>query len=168
MTLSPPTAMRALVAAVVLELAVALVGLAALPTGAATPEGVVPRNARVAARADVRDARVLLLSEGGRLRVLVAYPEDKGWFGVGVRRPPPTASVAWAATPGSDDIPPLAVLYGRLDGARVVVRWQDGEVQEARPASDGTFLAARGGRVRSNTVEALGPDGSVLTRIDGP
>ena len=158
----------ALVVAIVVELVVGLIGLAALPTGAATADGVVPRDARVAARAAVGDARVLLLSERGRLRVLVAYPDDKGWFGVGVRRPPPTASVAWAATRGTDDIPALTVLYGRLDGARVLVRWEDGATQETAVATDGTFLAARDGQVRSTAVEALGPDGSVLTRVDGP
>ena len=162
------TRFRVLVAAVAVELVVALIGLAALPTGASTPEGVVPKNARVAARSQVHDARVMLLSESGRLRVLVAYPGDKGWFGVQVRRPPATASVAWAATRGTDDIPALTVVYGRLDGARVRVRWQDGDAQEVAPASDGTFLAVRAGRVRSDAVEVLAPDGALLTLVEGP
>ena len=160
---------RLVLVAAGVELVAALVSLAALPTGAATPEAVVPGGARVAATTPVGgDARVLLLSDRGRLRVLVAYRGEKGWFAVPVKPPPRTASVAWAATSGGGRIPALSLVYGRLDGARVRVHWNGGATQETAAAPDGTFLVAKRSRLRSAAVEAVAADGAVLTRVEGP
>jgi hypothetical protein len=65
-------------------------------------------------------------------------------------------------------VPPLSAVYGRAEGTRVRVRWQDGRSTEAATESDGTYLIARSGRVRSAHVTILGDDGAIVTEVDGP
>ncbi len=159
---------KALAFAVAALLAAALVGLASLPTGASRADAVAPSNSRVAGRASVGDAQVLLLSKAGHLRVVVAYRDDKGWFGVPVTPPPSDAAVAWTATRGSGPVPALSSVYGRVDGATVDVRWADGRVSRTSTATDGTFVVARRGRVRSTALLVRGAAGDVVARVSGP
>jgi hypothetical protein len=63
---------RALAVAIAVVLGAALVGLASLPTGASRADAVVASDTRVAGRAPVGDATVLLVSKSGRLGVVVA------------------------------------------------------------------------------------------------
>ena len=166
--LAHPRAPRVLLGAVVLLLLAALVGLASLPAGADSAAGVVPPGRRVAASAPVAGARVLLLSDAGRLNVLVAYKGDKGWHGIGVDPAPRGSLAAWTATRGGQGVPALSAVYGRADGGHVRVKWADGRVAETTTASDGTYLLARPGHVRSSSVSVLGDDGAVLTEVEGP
>jgi len=157
----------AVTAAGVVAIVAALVVFASLPTGAATRDAVVPSDARVAATRPVGDARVLLLSQRGRLRLLVAYHRSKGWFGVRVAPAPQGSPVAWAATRGSRGIPSLSAVYGRVDGARVGVGWADGSESESVVGSDGAYLAVRRGRVRVAGVVVTAVDGST-SNLAGP
>jgi hypothetical protein len=163
----PRTPRGVLIAAGVLLVA-GLVGLASVPTGAETVQGTVPEGRRVAASARVADVRVMVLSSGSRLNVLVAYHGEKGWHGVAVDPAPAGAVAAWAATRGGGDVPALSAVYGRATGAKVTVRWVDGRTASTTPASDGTYLVARTGMVRAARVTVLGVDGAVLTAVDGP
>lgn len=130
-----------------------LVVLASLPTGADEPEGVVPEGARLAARADVEGAAVLLLSRGGDLAIQVAYEGPKGWLGVplspGKTETPANLSTVASrvATAGGGPVPALTAAFGTAPGAgaRVTVTWADGTRAEAELASDGTWLVARPG-----------------------
>jgi hypothetical protein len=166
--LDHPRTPRVLLLAAAAVLAAALVGLASVPTGAETVQGTVPDGRRIAASAPVAGVRVLVLSSGQRLSLLVAYRGEKGWHGVAVDPAPANALAAWAATRGGGDVPALSAVYGRATGARVQVRWADGRVADATPASDGTYLVARPGLVRSRHVTVLGDDGAVLTEVAGP
>jgi hypothetical protein len=166
--LDRPVTVRVLAAASAVLLVVSLIGLASLPAGASSPRGVVPDGRRVAASTSVRGVRVMVLSSSGRLNLLVAYEGEKGWHGVEVDPAPRNAVAAWAATQGAGDVPALSAVYGRAEGARVRVEWADGETAEAPAATDGTYLVARPGRVRSEHVTVLGGDGAVLTEVDGP
>jgi hypothetical protein len=159
---------RALGLAIAVVLGAALVGVATLPTGAARADAVAPSGTRVAGRDRVGDAQVLLVSDGGRLQVVVAYRDDKGWFGVPVTPPPRDAAVAWTATKGSGRIPALSSVYGRVDGVTVEVRWRDGRVDRTETATDGTFVIARPGRARSATVLVRAANGDVAERVEGP
>jgi hypothetical protein len=163
----PRTPRAVLIAAGVL-LVVALIGLASLPTGAATANGTVPDGRRVAAAATVSDVRVMLLSSSRRLGLLVAYEGEKGWHGVEVDPAPRGAVAAWAATTGAGDVPALSAVYGQADGVKVRVRWSDGRTNEVTTESDGTYLIVRPGRVRSDHVTILGEDGAVVTEVEGP
>ena len=163
----PRTPNLVLVAAALL-LALALVGLASVPTGADTPQGTVPDGRRVAATARVGEVRVMVLSGRSRINLLVAYRGEKGWHGVAVDPAPPGAVAAWAATRGGGDVPALSAVYGRATGAKVRVRWADGETRVTTTALDGTYLAARSGMVRSSSVTVLGDDGAVLNEVKGP
>ena len=166
--LDHPRTPQAVLAAATLLLAAALVGLAGLPTGADTPQGTVPEGSRVAASTRLGDVRVMVLSARSRLNMLVAYHGEKGWHGVEVDPAPPGTVAAWAATRGGGEVPSLSAVYGRATGTRVRVRWRDGQTVEATPASDGTYLVARRGLVRSAQVLVLGDDGSVLVEVPGP
>jgi len=159
---------RALAALTGLLLVLSLVGLASLPTGAATANAVVPDGRRVAAASDVLDVRVMVLSSSGRLGLLVAYQGEKGWHAVEVDPAPRGAVAAWAATRGAGEVPALSAVYGRADGARVRVQWADGQMAEVTTATDGTYLVARPGRVRSSQVTVLGGDGAVILEVEGP
>jgi hypothetical protein len=163
-----PRLPRALAFGAGLVLVAALVGLASVPTGADTPQGTVPDGRRVAASTRVGDVRVMVLSTTARLNLLVAYKGEKGWHGVAVDPAPPGALAAWAATRGGGEVPALSAVYGRASGAEVRVRWADGRTAVARTASDGTYLAARPGLVRSKHVTVVGDDGAVLGEVDGP
>jgi hypothetical protein len=166
--LDHPRTPRGVLAAAAGLLVVALIGLASLPTGASTATGTVPDGSRLASSTRVEDVRVMVLSNGGRLNLLVAYEGDKGWHGVEVEPAPRGAVAAWAATRGAGDVPALSAVYGRADGARVRVRWADGRTDDATTESDGTYLIARTGRVRSDHVTVLGEDGAAVTEVDGP
>ena len=156
-----------LTAAGIVAIAAALVVFASLPTGAATRDEVVPSDARIAASRPVGDVRVLLLSQRGRLRLLVAYHRSKGWFAVRVAPAPQGSPVAWAATRGSHSIPPLSAVYGRVDGTRARVRWTDGREADAGLGGDGSYLAVRRGRVRVGGVVVTASDGTTTT-LAGP
>ncbi|MDQ1375414.1 MAG: hypothetical protein QOJ09_2752 [Actinomycetota bacterium] len=145
-----------------------VVGLLSLPTAAASADDVVPAGARVVGRARVGGARVLLLSRGNRLHLLVAYRRHEGWHGVEVAPPPARSAAAWAATRGGAGVPSLSAVYGTTDGARIKVEWVDGRTGDAPVRPDHTYLVARGGHVRSKAVSILGADGVVLSTIDGP
>jgi hypothetical protein len=158
---------HAITAVAVVAIVAALVAFASMPTGAATRDAVVPADARVAATGAVGDARVLLLSQRGRLRLLVAYHRSKGWFGVPVAPAPQGSPVAWAATRGSSVVPSLSAVYGRTDGSPVGVqlrvRWADERQTLATPASDGAYLVVRRGRVRVADVSVVAADGSATS-----
>lgn len=159
---------RALAAAIGVLLAAAIVGLASLPTGASRVDAVAPASSRVAGTVRLGDTRVLLLSDAGRLRVVVAYRDDKGWFAVGGTRPPADSVVAWTATRGGGPVPALSTVYGRAEGATVEVRWTDGRVSRTVPATGGTFVVARRGHVRSTVLLVRAPNGDVVDRVEGP
>ena len=151
---------HAITGVAVVAIVAALVVFASLPTGAATRDAVVPADARVAATGAVGGARVLLLSQRGRLRLLVAYHRAKGWFGVPVAPAPQGSPVAWAATRGSGVVPSLSAVYGRVDGVQLRVRWADRREAQVAPASDGAYLVVRRGRVRVADVSVVAADGS--------
>ena len=163
-----PHTPRLVLVAVALLLTAALIGLASVPTGAQTAEATVPDGRRVAASTTVAGVRVMTLSSGSRLALLVAYRGEKGWHGVDVDPAPAGAVVAWASTRGGGEIPALSAVYGRATGTRVRVRWADGRAVEVVPKSDGTYVVARTGVVRSAAVTVLGEDGSTLSEVQGP
>jgi hypothetical protein len=161
-------ATRTLAASIAIVLAAALVGLAALPTGATRADAIAPVSSRVAGSVPLGDVRVVLLSDGGRLRIAVAYRDDKGWFSVRGTTPPGDAAVAWTATRGGGPVPPLSAVYGRAEGATVEVRWVDGRVSRTTPATGGTFVVARRGHVRSQVLLVRAANGDVTDRVEGP
>jgi hypothetical protein len=128
----------------------------------------VPDGRRVAASTHVDDVRVMVLSTRSRLNILVAYRGEKGWHAVAVDPAPPGALAAWAATRGGGDVPALSAVYGRATGAQVRVAWADGRTAVTKTASDGTYLVARPGLVRSSHVTVVGDDGAVLSEVEGP
>jgi hypothetical protein len=145
-----------------------LIGLAALPTGSSSPAAAAPSDARVSASRTVGPVRVLLLAKQGRLRVLIAYHQAKGWFGVSVDPAPPDAVAAWTATRGSKSIPALAAVYGRTDAATARVTWRDGAVDTTAVGRDGNYLMVRRGRMAATKVDLLKGDGSIATTVPGP
>lgn len=110
----------------------------------------------------------MLLSQANRLQLLVAYKRDAKWHGVEVAPPPPRSAAAWAATRGGSGVPALSAVYGRTEGARVLVAWADGRKVEGDTGSGGVYLFARAGHVRSESVTVLATDGSVLSKVEGP
>jgi hypothetical protein len=146
-----------------------VVGLVALPTGAASADDVVPEGARVVARAPVGGARVMVVAQGARRRLLVAYQRDDKWHKVEVAPPPARSAAAWAATRGGRGVPALSAVYGRTEADLVRVEWADGrDVADVKARPDGTFLVTRAGHVRSKSVTMLASDGTVLSTIEGP
>lgn len=143
------------------------VGLVVMPTGASSAADVVPDGERVRSTAVVRDARVMLLMRNDTLHLLVAYRRDGGWHGVPVAPPPADSAAAWAATRGGTGVPAMSAVYGRADAARVKVAWADGTTNEVPIVRD-TWLVARPGHVRSESVTVLAADGTVVSTIDGP
>ncbi|MBI2169687.1 MAG: hypothetical protein HYU28_09360 [Actinobacteria bacterium] len=150
-------------AAISLIVVVALVGIAGLPTGTRSPEGLVPGSARLAAQARVDDVEVLLTVEAGKLIAIVAYEGEKGWLGVDLDPVKSGTVAAWAATRGEGEVPALSTVYGRAPlsrsegaarapGAHLLVRWSDGEVSHVEPERDGSYVVARPGRVEVDTV----------------
>ena len=154
--------------------ATAVIAVASYPTGAATVAAVVPDGARVAARQPVGSARVLLVSDSGRLRVLVAYPGPKGWLRVAAPPGPAQAAAAWVSTPGGRGVPALAAVYGRVSAplgpepVSVEVTWADGRRSRGPVAVDGSFLVARERPVRSRSLTVLGADRSTVLEVRGP
>lgn len=149
-------------------LLVALVWLASVPTGADSAARTVGEGSRLAARAEVADVEVLILSERGALSVQVAYPSPKGWLGAPLPAAPSNAVAAWAGTRGEGAIPALAVVYGRAPGSTVEVEWADGRRTTVRAASDGVYVAARDRYVASVKVRVLDAAGASILEIEGP
>jgi hypothetical protein len=162
--------LTALVAAVALGLALAgLVFVGASPTGAPTADDVVPAGSRVAARAEVGGAVVMVTAEGTGRSLVVAHRGAKGWFGAHAPRPEPGAPVAWTSSEGGGGVPALSAVYGRTAGAaRVEIVWSDGRRQRQPAGSDGTWLAVRRGRVAVRTVRILGAGGVVIEQVRVP
>jgi hypothetical protein len=157
-------------ALVAVLLVAGVVGLITTPSGASSPAGTVGGSARITARASVGAARLLLVTEGGRLQLVVAHRRHGDWFGVQVDRPPADSAAAWAATRGGGGVPPLSAVYGRAQqaGAAVRVTWTDGRGSDVVPAKDGSWLVAREGHVRSRQVTVTDAAGAVLSDIKGP
>jgi hypothetical protein len=153
---------------IALALLAALLAVAATPTGAATPEAAVGTDARIAARRDVAPVAVLLTVTRGDLAIVIAHPDEKGWFAAAADPVPRTIDTSWTATAGNDDVPALAAAYGRAAPGSVRITWDDGATETVPVASDGLWLAARRGNVRVAKVSRLGPDGSVLSEEPGP
>jgi len=145
-----------------------LIGLAALPTGSSSPATAVPSDARLSFSRTVGPVRVLLLSRRGRLQVLIAYHQAKGWFGVLVDPAPPGALAAWTASRGSASIPALSAIYGRTEAATARVTWRDGRIDTTAVGRDGNYLVVRRGRTAAIKVELLNQDGTVATTVQGP
>jgi hypothetical protein len=145
----------------------AIVGLVVLPTGASSANAVLPPGNRVEATADVRGARVMVLSRAGRFRLFVAYERNGGWHGIEIEPPPADSAMAWAATRGGSGVPPLSAVYGRATAARVRVEWADGSKTDAA-VTGGTWLVTRPGHVRSKLVTVLAADGTVVSTLNGP
>jgi hypothetical protein len=151
-----------LAAAVLLAFA-GLVVLASLPTGADDPDGVVPAGARLAARAELDDAWVHVLSEGGRLRLQIAYEGPKGWLDVLLDAAPTDVVAAFSSSPGGGSVPALTAVYGRVNGDEVIVHWDSGD-ETVVPEGDGTYVAARAGTVGVSGVEVRA-DGATVTEV---
>lgn len=150
-------------------LVASVVGVVAQPSGAASADDVVPDGARVAARAPVGDARVMVLARGSQRVLLVAYERDDEWHKVEVAPPPARSAAAWAATRGGRGVPALSAVYGRTEADIVRVEWADGgNTPDVTARPDGTFLVARPGHVRSKSVMMLAADGTVVSTVDGP
>lgn len=150
-------------------LVASVVGLVTQPEGASSADDVVPDDARIAARAPVKNARVMVLARGSQRLLLVAYERDDEWHKVEVAPPPARSAAAWAATKGGRGVPALSAVYGRTEADIVRVEWSDGGTTPdvtARP--DGTFLVTRPGHVRSKSVMMLAADGTVISTVDGP
>jgi hypothetical protein len=145
-----------------------IVGAMRIPGGASSATETIPDGARVAAQTTVGAARILLVDQKGRLQLVVAHRRDGRWFGVEVDPPPPDSAAAWAATRGGGGVPPLSVVYGRSQGAAVRVMWSDGRSANVTPTSDGSWLAARTGHVRSRSVTVSDAGGAVVSEIKGP
>jgi hypothetical protein len=162
-----PLARRVAGVAAAVLLGAGLVAFASYPTGTARPDGVVRGGARVAAADRVGDVWVMLVSDQGRLGVVVAYNEGKGWLGVRLAPAPGRGIASYATTPGSGPIPALSAVFGRVDGGpgQVRVRWADGRDQQAMVAVDGTYLVTRPGRVRGHDVRAVDEGGGVLAEV---
>jgi hypothetical protein len=162
-------AVRPLAVAIALLIGAGLVAVASLPTGSASPEAAIDPGGRVAASVRVDDARVLLVSRSGRLEVVVAYKGQKGWLAAPLDPAPAGTVAAWTGTSGTGDerVPALAAVFGRTDGSRVRVRWSDGRTTSVETAVDGTYLAARPGRIGSARVDVLDGRRTVLT-VEGP
>lgn len=154
--------------AVTTVLVAGLVALAAAPTGSPTLRGVLDGHGRIAARGDVGASPVLLVADGSKRSLLVAYRTGKGWFGVDVDPPPDDARTAWTATRGAGRIPPMSAVYGTSEGALVRVTWADGRTSDAEVALDGSWLVARRGVVRATRIVALAADGTMVSEEAGP
>jgi len=152
--------------AVALLLVVALVAVAGFPTGASSPERLVPAGARLAAEAQVDGARVLMTVEGGELAAIVAYKADKGWLGVDLEAVPADTVAAWAATDGGDAVSALSAVYGRVAGVQVQVRWDDGTISFAETARDGSYVVARRGRLGVDRLVAIDRANRPVLQVD--
>jgi hypothetical protein len=166
--MKPAVVHRAIAAWIGLALFAALLALAATPTGAATPEAAVAPDARIAARRDVAPVAVLLTVTRGDLAIVIAHPEDKGWFAAAADPVPRTIDTSWTATAGNGEVPALAAAYGRAAPGSVRVTWEDGATDTVAVASDGLWLAARRGAVRIAKVARLAPNGAVRSEEPGP
>lgn len=166
-TATPRRRFLALAGGLVFGLVLAgLVVVGGAPTGARTAEGVLPPGDRVAARAGVGDVVVMVVAHGTERYLVVAHRGAKGWFGLRPPRPQPGAPVAWTATPGNGTVPALSAAYGRAaGGSRAVVTWADGRTQVARVALDGTWLAARAGRVALREAKVVDARGDVVAQV---
>jgi hypothetical protein len=164
---SRPMLRRALWTLDIAVLAAALVAFASHPTGAPTPDGVVPGDGRLVVMQSVGSARVLVAARPQRFELIVAVRRQKGWFGVRAGQTT-TGSIAWAGTSGARDVPALSAVFGTASGPLVRITWADGSTQEVAAASDGIFLAARAGHVASTSVVMMARSGHVISEIRGP
>ena len=155
-------------AVVALVLAVALVAVADFPTGSPAPQGVLPSDARLTARARVGDVEVLLASRPRGLALVVAYQEAKGWFGLALDPVDRQTAAATTTTRGRGEVPPLSAVYGRVTGDRVRANWSDGRRSEAAVQPDGTYLIVRPGAVRLRALTVLDGDGDVVEEVREP
>lgn len=147
--------------------AAALIAYASIPTGAPTPAAVAPPDGRVAVVQAVGPARALVVSRPQTLQLLVAVHKQKGWFGLRVGDASPDG-IAWASTAGAETVPSMSVVFGRAAGPVVRIRWADGQAQLVQVQSDGVFLAARAGDVRSLSVAILNASGGIVREVAGP
>jgi hypothetical protein len=128
------------------------IGLAALPSGSRKLAGVVPAGQQVVLTKTLGTVRVLVVSEGKSLRLLVAYKQHERWHGVRVDPAPAGSHAAWAATKGAGPVPAFSAVYGRAPGDKVVVRWHDGQTSPTVPVK-GAYLALRRGHIRPDGVD---------------
>ena len=164
-----PLVTRALGAAIVGTLCAGVVAIAAEPTGAATPAGVVPSSSRLADDVTVDGVHVLLVStDEDRLAVLVAYRGRKGWLAVEPSAAPPAVQTAWTTTAGAGPVPALTMSYGQTQSPRVRVQWSDGRVSDVAPEPDGSWLAVRPGQLGVERVELLDAAGHVVSSVTAP
>lgn len=160
---------RALGAAIVATLLAAVVAIAAEPTGAATPAGVVPSSSRLASDVRVDGVHVLLVSTSqDRLAVMVAYRGRKGWLAVHPSAAPTGAEAAWTSTAGAGPVPALSMAYGTTSAADVQVRWSDGTSGDLRPGGDGSWLAVRRGQLSVESVVFRDGTGRVTGTVNAP
>lgn len=138
---------RWLLAGAVFACFVGLVFYASLPTGADRAADAVPEGARLVHDVAVEDVVVQLVSEGGSLRIQVAYPSSKGWLAVALDDQPGDVSAAVSSTPGGGPLPEFTAVYGRVEGDAVDIDWEDGDTSTLTPESDGAYLVARVGRI---------------------
>ena len=158
---------RVLWALTLATLAAAIIAYASVPTGAATPVGVVPHDGRLVVEQPAGAARALVAARPQTLQLIVAVHKQKGWFGLRVADAA-ADGVAWASTAGARDVPALSAVFGRAEGASVLIRWADGEEQTATVQSDGVFLAVRTGRVRSLSLTIRNGSGGTVREVAGP
>jgi hypothetical protein len=116
---------------------------------------VIPEGAQVLVSRNVGKARVLVLEEGKRLRLLVAYKQRSRWRSVKVDPAPATSNAAWAATKGAGSVPAFSAVYGKADVPKVLVRWKDGQTTEVVLVK-GAYLAVRRGRIQPEGVDLNG------------
>ncbi|HEV2686829.1 MAG TPA: hypothetical protein VGW79_09340 [Actinomycetota bacterium] len=147
--------------------AAALIAYASIPTGAAAPEGVAPPDGRVVVQQAVGSARALVVSRPQTLQLVVAVHKPKGWFGLRVADTAPDG-IAWASTAGAHGVASMSVVFGRAAGPTVRIRWADGQTQTVQAQSDGAFLAARPGDVRSLAVSMFNASGGIVREVSGP
>src|SRR5438270_11785475 len=77
------------------------VALAALPSGARHLAGVIPTGDQVVVTEPIGAARVMVLTRGQRVRLLVAYKQHKLWHSVKVQPARAGSRAACAATKGA-------------------------------------------------------------------
>ena len=143
---------RILIGAVGVLLIGDAIGLAAMPSGSRHLSGVLPKTDKVAITYSLRDVRVVVLDARGNLRLIVAYKQRDRWHSVHVDPAPATSNAAWAATQGAGPVPAFSAVYGRAPGAKVIVRWVDGQATDVTP-TNGVYLAVRRGHVRPEGVD---------------
>jgi hypothetical protein len=128
------------------------VALAALPSGARHLTGVIPDGDEVLVSQTVGHVRVMVLSHGRRLRLLVAYRQHKRWHSVRVEPAKAGSQASFATTDGAGPVPAFSAVYGMSTAASAVVKWHDTKSTAATPVN-GAYLVVRRGRVKADGVE---------------